>query len=57
MYFSPRDDHPDQFRVHRDRVCRFFGEYLLQTGTTFDLVSILQTSFFLSCADGETGKR
>jgi hypothetical protein len=35
IYFCPNDS--NKFRVHRDRMCRFFGEYLLQTGTTFDL--------------------
>ena len=41
MYFSAREDHPGKFRVHRERVCRFFGEYLLQMGTTFDLAEFL----------------
>jgi hypothetical protein len=39
VYFSPKDvdTDADKCRVHRDRMCRFFGEYLLQMGTTFDL--------------------
>ncbi len=39
IYFSPKDvgSDPDKCRIHRDRMCRFFGEYLLQMGTTFDL--------------------
>ncbi len=39
FYFSVQSNDPsrEKYHVHRDRLSRFFGEYLLQTGTSFDL--------------------
>lgn len=39
FYFSVKSNDPAgmNYRVHREHLSRFFGEYLLQTGSSFDL--------------------
>lgn len=36
-FLKQAEDNKDHFCLHRDAVSRFYGKYLLQTGTAFDL--------------------